>query len=96
MSSSKHVLGSKLVKPGFSWNEQDEMWITLPKKGKGVVLNCEAARQIVKELNRIRHAPGSKWPLRRGKPVTWGFRVHDDLICQKNSPKACLGRIEMV
>lgn len=95
----KACLGSKLVKKGFSWNENDEMWVTLPSGGKGDPLNgvFEVVDQIVKELNRIRHERGSTWPLNpRGKRATWGFRIHGDLICQRDSPRACLGRIEMV
>ncbi len=98
----KSMLGSKLVDPGFVWNEYNELWVSLTpgEKAAGVrkaVLSGEAARQIVEELNRIRHEPGSMWPLNlKGKPATWGFRIHGDLICQKAKPKACLGRLEMV
>lgn len=100
----KHVLGSKLVEPGFSWNEIGELWVSVAQKEKAAgvrkaVLNkCfKVVDQIVGELNRIRHEPSSKWPLNsKGKPASWGFRIHGDLICQKAKPKACLGRIEMV
>ena len=95
----KALLGEKLTKPGFSWNEKDEVWVSVDPK---VVLNgkFKVVEQMVAGFNRIRHEQGSRWPLNwKGKPATWGFYVHGDLICRKykepGKERTCLARLEI-
>lgn len=99
----KALLGAKLIKLGFSWNEDGEMWVSLTRKQKQAglqrdVLNKQfkVVAEIMDGLNRIRHAPGSLWPLnQKNKPATWGFYVQDDRICRKGKERTCLARLEM-
>lgn len=96
-------LGTKLIEPGFGWNEDGEVFVSVGKGLPRDVLNekFEVVKQIVDGLNKIRHAPASPWPTnKKGKRATWGFYVHGDLICRRykepGQERTCLARLEMV